>query len=570
MSLKFDPFDDNIQNFKGHRGNDLIKRAGVQIQWTPEMLFEYDKCSEDPIYFAEKYMKILVKGKGLQPIVLFPYQREMILNLKNNRFNIFATARQAGKSTVVCAFVLWYMIFNSTRPVIAFLANKGETAVEILAKVKLAYENIPSWLQHGVIKWNDSAVELENGSRAIAKATSSDSIRGYAIDLLFVDEAAFVENWDEFWPSTYNTISSNESTKIVLVSTPNGLNHFWETWELANKFHENGNRKSEFVPIKVIWKDVPGRDEKWYQTTLAGLNYDQQKFDQEHSVSFIGSSKTLIGGWKLEQLSHDVENPVYEQEEIKQYKRPEKGKQYVLVADVSEGKGLDYSAFNVIDVTSEPFEQVCTYRSNLLTPIEYADIIHTMAKLYNNASILVELNSVGSQICTLLHYDYEYPNMIHTESAGPQGKKVSSGFSGKQFEIGVRTTKVTKAVGCSIMKMLIEQNKLKLYDAQTIYELSRFSRKGKSYEAEVGATDDLAMTLVLFSWLTDQVFFKELTDINVLNKLRDRSDKQIMEQLTPFGSLNDGSSSAMEADLLGDNKEGWVLDNREPKVRIYF
>lgn len=564
----FDPFNDFIQNFRGHRGNELIKRAGVKIEWTPAMIIEYAKCSEDPIYFAEKYMKIIVKGKGLQPILLYPYQREMISALKNNRFNIFATARQAGKSTVVCAFVLWYLIFNENKPLVAFLANKGETAVEILGKVKLAYENIPSWLQHGVMKWNESSIELENGSRAIAKATSSDSIRGFSIDLLFVDEAAFVENWDKFWPSTYNTLSSSDSTKAVLVSTPNGLNHFWETWELANKFDENGERKSEFQPIKVTWQQVPGRDEKWYKTTLRALNYDTQKFDQEHSVSFLGSSGTLIGGWKLEQLSPEI--PVFEQEEIKQYAKPVTGKQYVLVADVSEGKGLDYSAFNVIDVSSQPFRQVCTYRSNLLTPIEYADVIHNIAKQYNNASVLVELNSIGAQVCSILHYDYEYPNMIHTESAGPAGKKVSSGFSSKQFEIGVRTTKTVKAAGCSLMKMLIEQNKLIVIDANNIYELSRFSKKGKSYEAETGATDDLVMTLVLFSWLTDQVYFKELTDINVLNQLRDRSEKQVMDQLVPFGSFSDGTESNNSAELLGKNEEGWVLDNTDPKVRIYF
>ena len=281
---RYDPFDDNVKNFQGYNGNLLIKKAGVQIEWTPAMVQEYFKCKEDPIYFAEKYMKIIVKGQGLVQIKLFNYQKEMIIAMKENRYNIFATARQAGKSTVVCAFVLWYMIFSDFKPIVAFLANKGETADEILAKVKLAYENLPKWLQHGVYKWNEGEIELENGARAIAKATSSDSIRGFSIDLLFVDEAAFVENWDKFWPSTYNTISSSPTTKVVLVSTPNGLNHFYSIWELAHR--KDTEDWNEFSPIKVIWNQVPGRDEKWYNSTLKGLNFDRDKFNQEHCVRF--------------------------------------------------------------------------------------------------------------------------------------------------------------------------------------------------------------------------------------------------------------------------------------------
>lgn len=560
-------FDYVIQNFRGYRGNDLIKRSGVQIEWTPEMFQEFLKCKNDPIYFCEKYMKILVKGQGLVPIDLYPYQRDMIIALKDNRFNIFATARQAGKSTVVCAFVLWFMIFSKTKPLVCFLANKGKTSVEILKKVKVAYENLPFWLQHGVVDWNKGSIELENGSRAIAEATSSDSVRGYAIDLLFVDEAAFVENWEEFWPSTLNTITSNSTTKCVLVSTPNGLNHFHEYWTSAN------NGDNDFKPIKVTWDKVPGRDQKWYESTLRSLNNDQSKFDQEHSVEFIGSTNTLISAWKLKDLAGPpgkIKEPIFEKDGTCQYEAPIKGKMYVLIADCAEGKGLDHSAFSIFDVTQSPFRQVCTFRSNIYTPIEYADIIYNLGTLYNKASVLVELNAIGAQVCHILHHEREYDNMVHTESAGPAGKKVSSGFSGKQFEIGVRTTKTVKATGCSIAKMLIEQNQLEIVDRETIYELSRFSRKGTSWEAEQGANDDLVMGLVLFGWLSDQNYFKDLTDINILNKLRDRSEQQIQEQMVPFGAMSDGSEIEKAQDLLGKNQEGWVLDNSDPMVRIYF
>jgi Terminase-like family. len=458
------------------------------------------------------------------------------------------------------------MIFSDFRPFIAFVANKGETAIEILRKVKVAFENLPLWLQPNVVAWNEANIGLENGSRAVAKATSSDSIRGYSIDLLFVDEAAFVENWEAFWPSTFNTLTSRESTKAVLVSTPKGLNHFHTTWQYA---HKEGAKWNFFKPLKVSWESVPGRDEAWKQRTLAGINFDHHQFAQEHEVDFLGSSNTLLSGKKLKELIPDV--PLMDEYGIKQYYKPEKGRIYALVADVAEGKGLDYSAFQIIDVTKQPFNQVCTFRSNLVTPVEFADIIYQMGKTYNEASVLVELNSVGGQVCQILHDDYEYDNLVHTESAGPAGKKVSGGFSAKKFEIGVRTTKTVKATGCSIMKMLIEQEQLIINDEATIEELSRFIRKGRSWEAEPGATDDLTMCLVLFAWLSDQKMFRELTDIDVLKRLRDRSEQQTLENLTPFAMINTGNGELEKRQLLGNNKHGWVLDNDpDKKVRIFF
>lgn len=532
------------------------------MNWTPEMMEEYFKCKNDIIYFVENYMKILVKGKGLQPFLLFDYQKEMLLKLVNNRFNVFGTARQIGKSTIVSAYVLWIMIFSTTKPFIGFIANKQDTSIEVFSKVKTAYENIPLWLQNGVVEWNKKSITLENGSRAICVATSSDSVRGFSFDILFVDECAFIDNWEEFWPSTYNTITSSESTRAILVSTPNGLNHFYEIWSNAEK------GISEWMPSKVVWHQVPGRDEKWKQTTLAGLNFDLEKFNQEHMMEFMGSSGTLISGWKLKEL--EIQIPFAQKEGFKQFEKPQKNHFYVLSADCGEGKGLDYSAFQVIDVTEKPFRQVATYRNNIITPVEYADFIFETGTIYNNASVLVELNAIGSVITHILYNEKLYDNMIMTELAGPEGKKVSQGFSNKKLEIGIRTTKTVKGKGCSLLKMLIEQNQLIVNESDTIYELSRFSRKGKSWEAEEKCSDDLVMSLVIFSWLTNQEVFKELTNIDILNNLRNKSEKQIMEELAPFGYISDGINQP-EQDLLGKNNEGWVLDNdRTKKTRIFF
>ena len=528
----------DLSKLKGYNGNALLKRSNQNIEWTIEMFNEYIKCSNDVVYFTETYMKIINIDKGLVPFKLYDYQKEMLQSMSDNRFNIIATARQAGKSTVTCAFVMWYIIFHAEKTV-ALLANKGETAREILGRIQLAYQHLPRWLQQGVKEWNKGSMELENNSRVIAAATSSDNIRGYSINLLFIDEAAFIENWDSFFTSVYPTISSGTESKIVLVSTPNGLNHFYSLWVNARE-NRNG-----YVPIEVTYDKVPGRDAAWREQTLASMNFDVAKFEQEYCVEFMGSSGTLIAGWKLKELVHQT--PVISKENLNQYYTPIKGNVYVIICDVSRGKGLDYSAFSVVDVTQMPYQQVAVYRSNMITPLDYAEIIHRVGKAYNNAAVLVEINDIGEQVSSALHFDFEYDNVLFTENAGRAGKRISTGFAkAANIDKGIRTTKPVKATGCAILKLLIEQNQLVINDFHTIEELSTFSRKGQSYEAEEGKHDDMVMPLVLFAWLTDQQYFKDITDINTLMKLREKSDDDIMNDLSPFGFVDDGRNDDIE------------------------
>lgn len=517
---------------KSYNGNALIKRSNQKIQFDEAMITEYIKCAQDPIYFTETYMKIINVDVGLMNFILYDYQKEMLRSMKDNRFTVIATARQAGKSTTTCAFILWYIIFHGDKTV-ALLANKGDTAREILGRVQLAYQHLPKWLQQGVIEWNKGSFVLENNSRVIASATSADAIRGYSINLLFIDEAAFIENWDEFFTSVYPTISSGKESKIVLVSTPNGLNHFYATWENAQ------NGKNGYNPIRVMWYDVPGRDEKWKQQTLSSMNFDSEKFEQEYCVEFMGSSGTLIAGWKLKELV--AKNHIYDKEGLTVYTMPEEGHIYSIVADVSRGKGLDYSAFSVIDVTKMPYEQVCVFRNNFITPADYAEFIFQIAKRYNQASVLVEINDIGEQVAHSLHSDFEYDNLVFTENAGRAGKRITAGF-GTNIDKGVRTTKPVKSVGCSLLKLLVEQNQLIINDFNTIKEFGTFSKHLNSYEAEPGNHDDLTMGLVLFAWMTEQQYFKEYTNINTLMKLRDRTEDDIMNDLTPFGFVDDGDS----------------------------
>lgn len=517
----------NDVEVKGYNGNTNIKRKGMAIQFTQEMIAEYVKCAKDPIYFAEKYIKIVHVDHGLIPIRMYEYQKEIANAITFNRRVAVNTSRQAGKTTTAVAIILHYVLFNDHKTV-ALLANKGDAAREILDRIKIAYEALPKWMQQGVVEWNKGSVEFENGCKIIAGATSSSAIRGKSISFLYIDETAFVENWDEFFASVFPTISSGKTTKILFTSTPNGLNHFYKTCEGAKE------GKNGYIYIEVPWYKVPGRDEEWKRETLEGMDFDMQKFSQEFECAFLGSSGTLIEGSKLKALV--MRDPIAEVDGIRQYVKPEEGRTYVVVVDVSRGKGLDYSAFQVIDVTRMPYQQVCAYRDNMITPIDYAEIIFRTIKSYNDAYCLIEVNDIGEQVAEILHYEFEVETLMYTESAGRSGKRVSSGFaSSKSVDRGIRTTKSVKSIGCNMLKMLIEQDQLIVNDFFTINELSTFSRKGISYEAESGCHDDLVMCLVLFSWLTDQALFKEITDINTMMKLKQRNEEEMAESLMPLG-----------------------------------
>ena len=519
-------------NEKGYNGNPLLKKARKQISWTQEMLQEWLKCAQDPIYFAEKYIQIVHVDHGLIPIRLYDYQKEIIVKLTNNRRVTVVTSRQAGKTTTAAAVILHYILFNEHKTV-ALLANKGDAAREILDRIKLSYESLPGWLQQGVLEWNKGSIELENGCKVIAAATSSSAIRGKSISLLYIDEAAFVENWDEFFASVFPTISSGETTKILFTSTPNGLNHFYKTCMGA----QEGTNGYQYV--EVPWQRVPGRDEKWRQETLAAMDFDHEKFAQEFECAWLGSSGTLISGAVLKTLVSKV--PLVARDGLSVYKEKDGNHQYVIVADVSRGKGLDYSAFQVIDVTTMPYEQVCTYKNNMVTPLDYAGVLFQTAKAYNSASILVEINDTGGQVADSLFYDFEYEGVINTENAGARGKRISGGFAkGGSTDRGIRTTKTVKSIGCSMLKLLIEQRQLIINDHNTIFELSRFSKKNTSYEAEPGCNDDLVMGLVLFGWMSDQQYFKDLTNINTLQRLRDKTDEELENDLVPFGFIETG------------------------------
>jgi hypothetical protein len=502
---------------QGYRNNPKLKPPGIDIQYTKEQLEEYVKCANDPVYFCSKYVKVKTLDKGIMPFKLYDYQEEFVKQIHQNRFVISKWPRQSGKSTSVIGYICHYVTFNQSVNV-AILANKLKTAKdELFAKLQLAYENLPHFLQQGVVEWNKTSFKLENGSRVVCDATSSSAIRGGSYNLLLLDEYAFLPSHiaEEFYSSTYPTISAGLTTKLIIVSTPNGMNHFHKLWVDANRplGHKSKNR---FVPVEVDWTQVPitpggpRRNEEWAEEQIA--NTSQEQFNQEYGCSFLGSSNTLISSTKLNVLA--PEEPISENVEgYRVYEIPQTDKIYFLQADVSRGQGSDYSAFTVIDGTSTPYKVVATYRNNTISPFNFPTVILNAGKAYNNAYVLIETNDLGGQVSNILHTDLEYENVLMTKVMGRKGQILSQGFGGVgKNEMGIRTTAQTKKIGCAILKRLIEENKIILNDERIIVELMSFISKSNTYKAEDGQHDDLVMSLVFFAWLTRQEYFSDLIE----------------------------------------------------------
>ena len=544
-----------MANTEHYLGNPNLKAKGVNLDFTTEQVGEYLKCQQEPLYFIRKYVQIVHLDRGLVPFDLYDFQEDIVTKIHDNRFVICKLPRQSGKSTTTIAYLLHYVLFNSEMSV-AILANKQATARELLHRLKLAYEHLPKWLQQGVEQWNKGTIELENGSRILASATSSSAIRGSSFNLIFLDEFAFVphEVADEFFSSVYPTITSGETTKVIMVSTPHGMNLFYKFWNNAI------NGRSSYVPIEVHWNQVPGRDEKWKQETIA--NTSEQQFRTEFECDFVGSVNTLIESKKLKELTYN--EPIFSNDEgFDVLVKPEEDHTYVMCVDVSRGQGLDYHAFTIVDITEMPYRLVAKFRNNMMSPLVYPNAIYAAARQYNNCHILVELNDIGGQVADVLHTELEYDGLLVTTVRGRKGQTLDGGFGQGQSQYGIRTTEAVKRIGCSLLKSMIEENKLIVEDFETIKEFVSFISKKKSYQAETGHHDDLVMTLVLFGWLTTQSYFKELTNLDIRKDLYQDKMKQIEDNMTPFGFIDDGINNEPSS-YVDDNGTVWTtVDDKD-------
>ena len=530
-------------------GNPNLKKANVAQNFTKKQIAEYLKCKDDPVYFTEKFIKIINLDEGLVPFDMYPFQRKLIHNFHNGRFNICKMPRQSGKSTTVVSYLLHYALFNDS-VTIGILANKAATARDLLGRLQIAYEALPKWMQQGIIAWNKGSMELENKSKIIAASTSASAVRGMSFNIIFLDEFAFIPNHiaDDFFSSVYPTISSGKSTKVIIVSTPRGMNHFYRLW------HDAELGRNEYITTDVHWSEVPGRDEDWKEQTIK--NTSEAQFRVEFECEFLGSVDTLISPAKLKVMSYD--DPIGRGDrggEI--YENPIDKHNYIITVDVARGVEKDYSAFIVFDTTTFPYKVVAKYRNNQIKPMLFPSVIIQFAKAYNNAYLLVEVNDVGDQIASILFYDMEYENVLMTAMRGRAGQVLGQGFSGSKVQLGVKMSKTVKKMGALNLKTLIESDKLLIHDYNIIAELTTFIEKANSFEAEEGCNDDLAMCLVIFAWLVVQDYFKEMTDDDIRKRVYDDQRDQIEQDMAPFGFIEDG---LQETSFVDDEGTKWNVD----------
>ena len=533
-------------------GNPNLKKAGTEIQFTKKQIAEWIKCKDDPLYFACKYMQIINLDEGLVPFEMYDFQKKILMDFHENRFNIAKLPRQTGKSTTVVAYLLHYAIFNDSVN-IGILANKASTARELLGRLQLAYENLPKWIQHGILVWNKGNVELENGSKILAASTSASAVRGMSFNILFLDEFAFVPNHvaEQFFASVYPTITSGKSTKVIIISTPNGMNHFYKTWEDARR------GKNGYVTNEVHWSQVPGRDAKWKEETLR--NTSKRQFAQEFECDFLGSADTLISPSKLQSIPFT--DPLVSNAGLDIHERVQEDHEYVITVDVARGIGGDYSAFIVYDITTMPYQIVAKYRNNEIKPVLFPSVIFQVAKQYNYPYILVEVNDIGDSIAATLNYDLEYPNVLMCAMRGRAGQIVGQGFSGTKTQLGVKMSITVKKQGCANLKAIIEDDKLTFKDFEIFQELTTFVQKKQAWEADEGYHDDLVMCMVIFAWLCMQDFFKELTDHDVRRRIYEEQRNQIEQDMAPFGFIDDGLGDDTFVDADGNFWYGDTQDS---------
>ena len=541
-------------------GNPNLKKVGTEIQFTKDQIQEYLKCKEDPVYFAMTYIKIISLDEGIVPFKMWDFQQELIESFHENRFNIAKLPRQTGKSTTCVSYLLHYILFNDNVNV-GILANKLSTARDLLGRLQLAYEQLPMWLQQGIVVYNKGSMELENGSKILAASTSASAVRGMSFNIIFLDEFAFIPNHiaEQFFSSVYPTITSGTSTKVIIISTPNGMNHFYKLWVDAQK-GRNGYAWNE-----VHWSKVPGRDAKWKETTIA--NTSERQFTQEFECEFLGSVDTLITASKLRVLTYDDVMTTNGSLDI--YEKPLDKHEYIITVDVSRGLAQDYSAFVVIDITHAPWRLVAKYRDKDVRPMLFPNIIFNVATNYNKAYVLTEVNDIGEAVAGSLFYDLEYENTLMCAMRGRAGQIVGQGFSGNKTQMGVKMSKTVKAQGCSNLKTLIEDDKLLVKDYNIVSELTTFIQVKQSFEADEGYNDDLVMCLVIFAWLVQQEYFKEMTDQDIRRRIYEEQKNAIEQDMAPFGFIDDGLEQEQEIDSQGniwridmneENQEKWKLD----------
>lgn len=530
--------------------NPSLFGTNVKFPLSEKHIQEIYKCSTDIFYFIENYVQIFTLDNGWVVPKLRSYQKKLIQHYLDNRFSNVMMGRQSAKSTTTLLFILWKIIFFPDTTV-GMAANKESMATENLSRLKDYFENLPIWLKVGVKAWNSTFITLDNGSKVYSAATSGNTFRGLGLSLLFVDEVAFIDCWDDFSKSVLPTISSGTKSQAIYTTTPKGLNHFYHMWTNG----ENG--KSLFKNFRVEWWEVPGRDEAWKQEMLATLPGGEIEFAQEYACEFLGSSDTLINISSLKMLRY---SEVYVRDiftfGFKRYEEVRECHQYIMTVDPAKD-GLDKFAVHVFDVSKFPFIQVASANLNV-NYLKMPGVLYEIGTYYNNAFIIIENNEgAGQSVVDKLYDNYEYENLYRDPN--------------KEY-YGFRTTSTTRNQILSNLKIFLENNKIYLNDKDTIDQLFVFINRGGKYQADKGYHDDLVMALaILFAPFLHKNMYSDYQSF--IASLEGEKEEIENLNISTFGFFDAGTEEVREVrglvDILDDDYEEYSrFELKEETIEI--
>lgn len=482
------PIDSNFY----YRGSKNVPIAGAQYPWTPAMIEELRKCKEDIIYFAENFFYIVNIDRGKEKIKLYDAQKRVLLSLVNNRFAVVLSCRQAGKSTLLTIFALWMVCFNADYRA-AIVANKETTAINIFKRIRMAYEQLPNYIKPGVKDYAKTGMTLGNDSSILVSTTTTTSIRGDTLNCVLIDEVGFIETHllEEFWSSVIPAISSGKTSKILLVSTPNGTtNKFYEIYSGAEQ-GKLGQWKAE----RIDWWDIPGRDEEWKQTMVEALG-SEEKFLQEFGNVFLDNNQCAIGAVVIERFKKEKLPPIWtsDDKEYVIYEKPSPDRLYVIGVDVGEGIGRAASVAQILDVTDlQEIKQVAVYGSSVVEPYHFANKLNILGHSWGLPPILIERNNCGAQVIDALYHNNKYEKIVSYNKISELDKY------NRTRNLGVLSHTNIKFDGIQNMRYWVNHlQTVKVNDPTTISEFETFVRQpnGLYKKKNDDHYDDRIMALV--------------------------------------------------------------------------
>jgi len=545
-----------LKNKQNYLNNPNLPTVDSQYEYTPEMVRDIKKCAQNILYFAENFFYIVSLDEGKQTIDLHLCQKRVLRKMRDNRFFILLASRQIGKTTLMTIYALWVACFQQDQSIL-IVANKEGTAIEIFRRIRLAYEELPNWLKPGVKEYGKTSMSLANGCRIGISTTTGTAARGQSINVLVLDELAFIEPHlvEEFWKSVYPIVSSSKKSKIFIASTANGTGNLFHSIYTGAEQKRNG-----WECDKILWNEIPGRDEKWKQETIATIG-SLDAFNQEFNCEFLDSGESSVNEELYEKLSVYIRDPLYIMEDghYQIWEEPKDDRIYIAGVDVSEGIDKDASVIQIIDVTDlTGIKQVACYHNNGISPVNFTNKLNEILVQWGRPIALIERNNCGAQVVDNLRHIHGYENIVSWGSA-------TAGRQKDQLGVVVHTN--TKFVGVTNMRYWVNQLQVvQIRDINLLKEFKSFVRNANgTWSAKKGAGyhDDRVMSfiwalLVLDKVLVDKYFEVVQTDQNNRPLILRQIDYGTKYYTNPGSFYNDkdGSNSALPT-LLNDQDKGF-------------